>query len=91
MFPNHSSYGHQIRKNKQTYFICRMQKKRAFRKLKSEREDFYVKMIAFNALKSHKFNKKSIRRDRLYTKLYWRFTNLGLTFPVSIVRWIYDQ
>jgi len=77
--------------NKQANFILRMQKKRAFRKLKSANSDYKLKKKAFSALKVNMCSEKNIRRNHLHILLYRRFEKYGLELPITIKRWIYDQ
>lgn len=85
------SHQHKIRRIEQRFFIQRMQKKRAFRKMKSVVKEFNKKKIVFEGLYANKIQNKNDRRDKLYKKLYNRFLKQDLPLPVTIVRWIYDQ
>ena len=76
---------------KQAAFLLRMQKKRAFRKLKSANSDYELKKKAFSALKVNKCSGKNIRRNKLHILLYRRFEKYGLELPIALERWIYDQ
>ncbi len=76
---------------KQSNFLLRMQKKRAFRKLKSTNSDYELKKKAFSAFKVNKCCEKKLRRNRLHILLYRRFEKYGLDLPVAIERWIYDE
>ena len=79
------------RNMKQITFLLRMQKKRAFRKLKAENNDYKLKKRAFSAFKVNKCCEKKIRRNKLHILLYRRFEKYGLELPVAIERWIYDE
>ena len=80
------------RKNiKQYKFLLRMQKKRAFRKLKAENNDYKLKKTAFSAFKVNKRIEKNIRRNKLHILLYRRFEKYGLELPIALERWIYDE
>ena len=72
-----------------------MQKKRAFRKLKSANSDYELKLKlkkqAFSAFKVNMCSEKNIRRNQLHILLYRRFEKYGLELPITIKRWIYDQ
>ena len=68
-----------------------MQKKKAFRKLKAENNDYKLKEKVFSAFKVNKCCKKNIRRNKLHILLYRRFENYGLELPIAIERWIYDE
>ena len=77
-------------KKKKRELIIRIQKRRAFRKLKQELDYFYCKRDTFYRLKKYKRNRICIRRDRLYQRLIKQFAILHLNMPPSILRWIYD-
>ena len=68
-----------------------MQKKRAFRKLKSTNSDYELKKKVFNAFLINRRCEKKLRRNRLHILLYRRFEKYGLDPPVAIERWIYDE
>ena len=79
------------RNMKQITFLLRMQKKRAFRKLKSANSDYKLKKKVFSAFKVNECCGKKLRRNRLHILLYRRFEKYGLDLPVAIERWIYDE
>ena len=91
MIPNRYSHQRKIRRIEQRFFIQRMQKKRAFRKMKVVVEEFNKKQIVFEGLYANKIQKKNDRRDKLYKKIYNRFLKQDLPLPITIMRWIYDQ